>query len=62
MNPNSDVRVTLTDMRGRLLRHHDTHAGTSGLIQLNLEEMAAGSYLINIRSDDATYVNRLVVQ
>lgn len=62
-NTNSDVNVNLYDIRGRGV-YNKNFANTSNKFnqQLNLSNLSAGVYILNVQSGDKKFVKKIIIE
>ena len=58
-----DATIVVTDLAGKQLQSHDIYAAHgSNLLQLNTEGYASGVYLVEVKLDGVSRVERVVVE
>lgn len=57
-----DFKFTLNDLTGRRVFEQDQHTEENGAVYISLAEVSAGVYLLNIKTNDITVTQKIVVR
>jgi hypothetical protein len=60
--PEGDVAVSLVDMHGRILFHTIVNESTAHEVQISLEKIPAGVYLVRLSGSHINHVQKLLVE
>jgi hypothetical protein len=60
-NSNTDINLELVDVQGRTILSQNFNS-TSGNLELNVSEVPAGIYSLNVRTEDGLTSKKVIIQ